>query len=396
MRGRRKGSLLSLPVGLVLAVAGCALLAIGCGSRRGFEEDAPAPDGGGGFAEGGACKPDPGSFDIPGNGCDDDGDGVIDNEPTCDADLPPFAGADEFVKALGLCKRATGPNDPSWGVISATFTRGHASTAPPADGQHSILGAFGKVIRPREGKNLGVLSTGWARAFDDVAATSCDTTTLTHCFKQGVQMQAGTPIPGGAPAGYPKAVSSCAISDQVFDAISLKLSIKVPKNARGFKIDFDFWSGEWPNYVCTQYNDAFLIYLQSAAFNGGAAENIAFDAAKATVSVNSAFFDRCTVGTQTGCRGNPPIFKTSSCGGDLSELEDTGFYAPGLYCNGQLSTGGGATGWLTTAGPVAPGEVMSLELVIWDTGDAKFDSTVLVDRFAWTEPSGEVSTSRIR
>ncbi len=368
--------------------AGVAALLVGlasaCGSdtRPGFTgEDAGTTDAGAaGFADGslGPCQPDPDAFDVPGNGCDDDGNGVVDDTPSCDEGLTVFGDAAAFARAIGICK----------GLVSATFTRGHASTDPPADGQHGVLPAFGKVIKPREGKNLGVLSTGWARAFDDVQATSCDPSTLTHCFKQGVQMQNGLPLPGAAPPGHPKPAPGCATSDQLFDAISVKLEVKVPKNARGMAVDFDFFSGEWPDYVCTRYNDGFLVLV------GG--QNVAFDAAGQPLSVNNAFFDRCTAGTQTGCRGEPPIFGTSTCGGDLSELEETGFYAPGLYCNGQLSTGGGATGWLSTQAPVTPGGTLSMELLIWDTGDPKFDSTVLVDHFRWVPIVPPPSTERIR
>lgn len=381
-------------------VGACAAGALACGSERAGFDDA---GGGGGiettpFADaGGPCRPHPGNFEIPDNGCDDDGDGVVDGEVACDADLHPFAGADDFAKAIGLCARASGPEDERWGVISAAFTRGHAPSEPPADGQHAIFPTFGDLIKAREGHNLGVLSTGWARPYDSVDATSCDPVTGTHCFKPGVQMQSGAPIAGGAPPGYPKAVQGCAVSDQVFDAVSLKLIVKVPNNARGFSLDFSFWSGEWPDYVCTRFNDAFLIYLRSTAFNGGAPENVAFDAAGAPISVNSAFFDRCTSGSQTGCRGEPAIMKTSSCGGDLRELEGTGFYAPGLYCNEELSTGGGSTGWLTATAPVTPGEVISLELLMWDTGDPRFDSTTLVDRFRWLTAAEDVpSVERVR
>lgn len=367
---------------LLVLVVGGLVGACGSDSRPAFTaEDSGATDAGTtGFGDGslGPCQPDPEAFDIPGNGCDDDGNGVVDDTPSCDADLAVFGDAAAFARAIGICK----------GLVSASFTRGHASSDPPADGQHGVLPAFGKVIKPREGKNLGVLSTGWARAFDDVQATSCDPSTLTHCFKQGVQMQNGLPTPGATPAGYPKPAAGCATSDQIFDAISVKLEVKVPKNARGFSLDFDFFSGEWPDYVCTKYNDGFLVMA--------GAENVAFDAAGRALSVNNAFFDRCTVATQTGCRGEPPIFGTSTCGGDLGELEETGFYAPGLYCNGQLSTGGGATGWLTTQAPASPGQTLSMELLIWDTGDPKFDSTVTVDHFHWVPNATAPSTERIR
>jgi hypothetical protein len=37
---------------------------------------------------------------------------------------------------------------------------------------------------------------------------------------------------------------------------------------------------------------------------------------------------------------------------------------------------------------------MNVELLIWDTGDPKFDSTVLVDRFTWEAIASETSTFR--
>lgn len=366
-----------------------------------FAEDAGDEAQDPSFGEVMPCPQDPGNYDIPGNGCDDDADGVIDNGAGCDDGLPFYGSADDFAKTLGLCKRATGANDPGWGVISASYTRGHTSTAAPADGQHGILPTFGDVIKAREGKNLGILSTGWARPYNDLVENQCDAlgngegTSGKGCFKQGLVMQAGTPVLNATPPGYPKPANGCAVSDQIFDPITVKLTVKVPKNVQGFSVDFDFWSGEWPDYVCTRYNDGFLIYLQSSAFNGGKPENIAFDAKGNALSVNNGFFDRCTANTQTGCRGEPP-FGTSTCGGDVSELKGTGFLAENRYCNEQTSTGGGATGWLTTSAPVTPGEIITLEFAIWDTGDPKFDSSVLLDHFVWTPTPTEPSTTRVR
>jgi hypothetical protein len=374
-----------------------------CGARHG--DVGATTDGDGGSTVGGndagtglrgPCSPNPANYDVPGNGCDDDGDGTVDNTPTCDVGLSALGDANDFAKSIGLCQTSGGASDPKWGVVSATFTRGHASTTAPADGQHEILSTFGSKIVPREGANLGVMSTGWARAYDDISASSCDSSTLIDCFKQGVAMQGGTPTANAAPPGYPKATGSCAVANTEYDAVDLMLQIKVPANAQGFSFDFDFWSGEWPDYVCTEYNDSFIAYLQSQAFNGGAADNVAFDSAGNPVSVNNAFFDRCTASTQTGCKGQPPLFGTSTCGGDLSELMDTGFYAPGNYCNAQLSTGGGATGWLTTQAPVQSSELITLEFLIWDTGDPKFDSSVLLDHFTWTTTASNAATTRPR
>jgi hypothetical protein len=49
----------------------------------------------------------------------------------------------------------------------------------------------------------------------------------------------------------------------------------------------------------------------------------------------------------------------------------------------QTSSGGGATGWLTSTAPVTPGETITLEFIIWDTGDNQYDSSVLLDYLTW-------------
>ena len=64
----------------------------------------------------------------------------------------------------------------------------------------------------------------------------------------------------------------------------------------------------------------------------------------------------------------------------------TGFAAdtpPQAYCLGGTSTSGGGTGWLTSQAPVQPGEIISLEFLIWDTGDESYDSSVLLDNLTW-------------
>ena len=395
-----------LVVACAAASLGLASLALGCSGSKsgsGFDNGTGADGGAGGGGGGGldeagvfgggdsskppACVPDPGNFEIPNNNCDDDGDGVVDNVVVCDKTLPMNAGAPDFARSMGLCNTASGANDPKWGVISATYTKGHNAAGAPADGQHGILAKFGGVIKPREGSALGVLSSGWAREFDDVNGA-------TAIFQGGVDMQqSAVATAGGAPPGFPKHAQGCPIKSDVYDVITVKLQIKVPKNAQGLTFDFDFWSGEWPEYVCTDFNDGFVAWLQSKALNGGAADNISFDANKNPVSVNNGFFDRCTPNTQTGCSGLTPILKTATCPGGTSELQGTGFLAQDVYCT-TTSSGGGATGWLTTTAPVAPGEVISLEFLIWDTGDANFDSSVLLDNFQWVPGPVQTGTQR--
>ena len=111
---------------------------------------------------------------------------------------------------------------------------------------------------------------------------------------------------GAAPSGFPKSASGCPsqMGSAVNDVVDFQIQIKVPKNANGFSFDFDFGSGEWPEYVCTNYNDSFIAYLSSTAFNGGKPDNVSFDSKNNPVSVNNGFFDRCTAGVETGCANN--------------------------------------------------------------------------------------------
>jgi hypothetical protein len=388
----------ALSVGVVL-LSGCSgnhncKTFDNCGTVEGGSGD----DGGGdpfnddsGMITGGdggmmnACQPNPGNFDVPGNNCDDDGDGKVDNGPAdCDVGLQLTGDGYAFAKSIGLCNKASGPQDQNWGVITAVYTKGYNSMQPPDTNQHGILPKFGNTLKARDGQSLGVLSSGYAREYDQ-----CNT--MNGPFKGGCAMPMGGP--GTAPPGFPKPAQGCPISMSINDVSTLHLQIKVPNNAKGFSFDFNFFSGEWPEWVCTNYNDAFIAFLKSTAFNNGQADNISFDQKKNPVSVNNGFFDRCAPKNATvGCAGSNP--STNACAGGATDLMGTGFYIMNSQSCGQNDSGGGATGWLTTSAPVKQGEVITLDFMIWDTGDAVYDSSVLIDKFIWQ--AGDTMTGTVR
>jgi hypothetical protein len=314
---------------------------------------------------------------LPGVDCDLDCSGTKKPPGPCDAALTAAGPAADLAKALGICQMASGT---SWGLVSATYTQGYGSTAVPAAGQHAILPSFGSAVTPREGSKLGVLSTGYASTCDDPSATvTCTASGTGDPYFKGSQV--GMTGVGSAPPAYPKGTASCAVSGGVYDVMGVTLKIKVPKNAGGVSFDFDFYSSEWPEYVCTTFNDQFVAWLQSAAWSGkGTDLNASFDEAGNPISVNTPFLNRCTPGTPTGCLGS--VTGTSKCAAGPADLQGTGFYNLGTYCTSQ-STGGAATGWLTTFAPVQGGEEITLQLIIWDTGDAYWDSTVLLDGLKW-------------
>jgi hypothetical protein len=255
-------------------------------------------------------------------------------------------------------------------------------TAPNAN-QHGVLPKFGNVVKPREGSRLGVLSSGYAREYNGTAGSA----PFGGEFPIGQAWSTNSTLP----AGFPKPATGCVVDNEVNDLINLKLTLKAPPNVSGIKFDFNFYSSEWPAYICTNFNDGFIAYLTAKGFNNGKADNVSFDKDNNPVSVNNGFFDRCTPNTTTGCMGMST--GTSSCPGGESELAGTGFFNRGSYCGGQ-STGGGATGWLTSQAPVQAGETFTLEFMVWDTGDQILDSSVLIDNFTWAQGNVVTSTDR--
>lgn len=365
---------------------------------------------GGSSGDGGAtgpCVPDPGNYEIPGDGCDNDGDGTVDNVPTCDTGLSTSGTAGDFVKAMGICQMADGTH---WGLVSATYTNGFGTTAAPKATQHGILTGFGTAIKPQEGASLGALSTGYASNYDDEDNDPGDGITELGQFKSNsAEYNEG----GAVPAGFPKAAGSCTIASDVHDVMDVKLQLKVPNNAQGIAFDFDFYSGEWPDFICSKYNDGFIAYLTSAGFNGGTPDNISFDSKNDPVSVNNGFFDRCTAGVETGCASclgptsssstRCPSVGTSVCAGGTAELAGTGFADPvdeySKYCTDNskaTSSAGGATGWLTSQAPVKAGETITIEFMIWNTGDENYDSSVLLDHLTWVPGAVVANTNRPR
>lgn len=351
------------------------------GSSSGVNLGGNVGDGGNGTTTDGGfvCMPNPLNYDIPGNNCDDDGDGKVDNTIVCDGMLPTGAQAGtapQMLNAMGICQNADATH---WGIVSATLTNGHVSNAPGDSNfayQHGILSTFGTAVKPQEGSALGVLSSGTA----DINDTQ-DNGPYFKGMKTGMQTMGGD-----VPTGYPKAAAGCSLSHNVNDVINLKTTIKVPANANGFSFDFNFFSGEWPEYVCTDFNDSFIAYLQSKAFHpdaGTGADNISFDSKGNPVSVNIGFFSVCTPGSTTGCAGFKP--GKSVCTAGPGGLAGTGFDDTGNWCplDPNMSSGGGSTGWLTSTAPAQPGETLSLEFIIWDTGDQQYDSSVLLDHFIW-------------
>lgn len=303
----------------------------------------------------------PGMVEVPSDGADNDCNGQVDEVVDCEASRDPSQAAN-FAKAINLCGDSVRASLPAGDVES-----------------RSIRSQFGTQWKPQQGSSMILLSTGKA---------------VDRLEKPDYLAQFGHNFGGIHPHPLYTA-PRCAAPDKQPDANDLsefKVSLKAPLNAKSLSFQFNFFSVEYPEYVCTEFNDRFVVLLTSSALDaaqlpeGQCLEgssprtcNISYDAMGQPVTINNGFFDHCESGTVRGV--------TNTCNHSVDTLEGTGFgLIDGLWMSG--SAAGGATGWLTTKAPVTPGEDITLRFLIFDEKDFIYDSAVLVDNFRWE--TGEI------
>ena len=185
----------------------------------------------------------------------------------------------------------------------------------------SFIGGF-----PTEGTTYGIFTTGNAALADDPNTA------------------------GNTGEGW--FTSNPAMGAKVFDWNTYRFDL-VAATTSCLAFDFKFYSDEFPEFVGSQFNDAFIAQLGSPAV---------------------------TVDPVTGAINAPGNFAAGA--GDMISVNESGPSATSAEA-AFGTTYDGATALLTARVPVAPGATNSLFLTLFDQGDSAYDSAVFLDNIRY-------------
>ncbi|HUF52407.1 MAG TPA: choice-of-anchor L domain-containing protein [Dehalococcoidia bacterium] len=214
--------------------------------------------------------------------------------------------------------------DPSCGFVNATYV-----TVPP-EGTPNGVYTGELTVFPTRGSTFGILTTGSFAVADD----------------PNDEGNLGFNIGGDNVRG-----------DTDFDVTILRIDCTPAATANCLSLDFAFYSEEFPEFVDSPYNDAFIAELNDTTWSTDgstidAPNNFAKDPLGQPVTVNSTGATSVTAENAAGT--------TYDAGTTLLVASTT--FTPGMDLNGGN-----------------PGNI-SLYLSIFDQGDGIYDSAVFVDR----------------
>jgi len=384
-----------------------------------------------------ACKSinpkdiNPGAIEIPGNGVDDDCNGAVDevvagceksvnatikySKDSVDKEGDAAEDARNIASVLGFCA-----NEVVEG--SAKFSNGDKSGMLPEVGSYSIVEQYGDKLVPYgiyDGRKMLALRAKELGGNSSVGNDDFDADIWAWYNKHGGK--------------FPTA-SGCEVTDlassKINNSVMYEMKLEVPANVKAFSLNLYFLSKEYPKYICSEYNDMFLILLDSKynAQNEGTVNDDMLNPDDKNLAVYSNGDDNFAVGVNLA---TPPDDKGTTDPGDDSGIpytsEGLGLFRHCLDCSdgddrcelyqkteylnysgcqeddpgteGKDESGvsylagtefreHGGTGWLTAKGNVVAGEEITLKFVIWNTSDNNLPSMVLIDNFKWLQKAG--------
>lgn len=317
----------------------------------------------------------PKAFDIMGNNYDDDCDGFIDNPPSANCSVEKLGStvtATDLARAMDLCTNINGTR--KYGFVNASLSYADGTGLNAVNfSQYAVLKDLGSNVPAPTFNAMAGLSSGAARRPTDSGYVYPDGNGFSDPANKAFAPLSFTSQHGG---GLPSKDECPKGAPNVFDSVKLSVTLRAPSNALGISFRSRFFTAEYPEWICTQFNDFFLVLLSSINYNYIIPfdQNIVFDTLGNPVSVNNGFF--------TTCQPNA-LVPQFTCP----------FNNTALINSGYPETNAGATGWLTTVAPIQPNETFTIDFVIFDVGDAKWDSLVLIDNFTWVFGSVNVTTA---
>jgi hypothetical protein len=238
----------------------------------------------------------------------------------------PPANAATTINTAATPGEIAGAIDSTTGAVT-----GASFVAKPPSGTPTAVATSDPPLAgfPTDGSGFGILTSGDAALADDSPQGNF----------------ASVPDSGGNVRG-----------NTDFDVSVLKVDLKVPLLATCLRIDFRFLSEEFPEYVGSTFNDAFIAELDTSDWTTSGSEitaphNFAFDPQGNPISINSS--------------GHT----------NMSAEEAAGT----IY--------DGATAMLVAQTPVTAGE-HSVYISIFDQGDQVYDSAVFLDNLSLGTQTG--------
>ncbi|MBS1613682.1 MAG: choice-of-anchor L domain-containing protein, partial [Bacteroidetes bacterium] len=176
---------------------------------------------------------------------------------------------------------------------------------------------------------------------------------------------------------------STLTSGTIYDKCILEFDI-IPQG-NYLKFDYVFASEEYPEFVCSPYNDVFGFFITGPNPGGGNYNNFNIATIPNTtlpVCINSV--NPGNSGTYNGTTWNS---------GNCVALNQTSFYTNNLTPLNAQIVYDGMTKKLTAIAAVTPCQLYHLKLAIADVGDRIYDSGVFLEAYSFTSAGITVSAS---
>ncbi len=287
----------------------------------------------------------PYGVEVEANGLDDDCDGTKVGEPTgniqANCGAMPCVGqsTDAILCGLEICF-------PGLDVVQNTKVT--SPTGSDTSTAWNVVKHFGNVnndLKPQGGNSYVLLATGPA-------------TGTSHSLDLG---------------GFTAADPFSKDGYETHDNMEITLTLKAPPGAKGFTIDYVFFSEEYEEYIGSSFNDKFYMVLTAPQTTGGQQTVINY-----TACSNPSVYSDFTKDGKKWCYIAINTAFSEPCSNPSTKIGGTGF-----ECGPATSSYGSSTGWLQTSWPIKEGEQFTLTFHIHDTSDGIYDSEVILDHFRW-------------